>query len=55
MTRWEYLTEMPERRGVGLPDARLNELGTAGWELVTVVVQSEHATPRWVFKRPVTS
>ena len=47
---WKYRTETV-RDQYGLPDAKLNELGQEGWELVSVV--STPSFYKYIFKKPI--
>ncbi|WP_256687491.1 DUF4177 domain-containing protein [Halococcus qingdaonensis] len=57
MTEWEYETLRPPRgptqKETSDPKAELNELGAAGWELVTSVEYAGGGTKFLLFKRPV--
>lgn len=56
MTQWEYETLRPPREATKKeasdPKAELNELGAAGWELVTTVEYVGGGTKFLLFKRP---
>ena len=57
MTQWEYETlrvpRGPTKKEISDPKAELNELGAAGWELVTGVDYTGGGTKYLLFKRPV--
>ena len=56
MTQWEYETlrvpRGPTKKEISDPKAELNELGAAGWELVTGVDYTGGGTKYLLFKRP---
>lgn len=66
MTQWQYLTKTLDSSGMYLVSctpsedleqpkfewASINELGAAGWELVSVFTISDRAYAYGVFKRP---
>lgn len=56
MTQWEYETlRVPReatKKEASDPKAELNELGAAGWELVTTVEYTGGGTKFLLFKRP---
>lgn len=55
--QWEYETLRPPREATKKeasdPKAQLNELGSAGWELVETIEYTGGGTKYLVFKRPV--
>lgn len=56
MPHWEYRTLESLHHGMSLQwastvDAKLNELGAEGWELVSVI-QTESRSTSFIFKRP---
>lgn len=51
MTRWEYKFTSPDKWDDHI--AELNELGSYGWELVSVVPVGEIQPFQYFFKRPV--
>ncbi|WP_115864130.1 DUF4177 domain-containing protein [Halorussus litoreus] len=57
--RWEYETLRPPRNETKKeatdPKAELNELGAAGWELVSTVEYEGGGTKYLVFKRPASA
>lgn len=50
---WEYQRHLLERWGGGDQKNDLNELGSEGWELVSIYLMSDERTPIGVFKRPI--
>jgi hypothetical protein len=54
LSAWEYKFEVnlgEERIGAN-PEARLNRLGSEGWELVAVLVRDKTSNVVYYFKRP---
>ena len=52
---WEYMLVADRGRLGKVDQAKLNELGMQGWELVTVYSESAEAHTTYYFKRPYQS
>jgi hypothetical protein len=50
---WEYLAVADRGRLGHVDQAKLNEIGTQGWELVTVFRESPETHTMYFFKRPL--